>query len=168
MRTPTSVRRLSVRPLASLLAAGALFACASPAPPPAPSAVSVRPLAFTDMEGRAHTVAESLDAGQKVVFVFWATWCSSCKAEMGSLAAAAREHPELDFYGVVSGPDDAVDDGRVLEVVNRWFVPYPQVRDRDLELTETFGVVGTPTIVVVDEDGRVVYRDHEQPDWEAL
>ena len=45
---------------------------------------------------------------------------------------------------------------------------YPQVRDRDLALTDTFDVRGTPTVVVIGLDGAVAYRGHELPDWEAF
>jgi protein-disulfide isomerase len=46
---------------------------------------------------------------------------------------------------------------------------YPQVRDRDLALTQLLGVKGTPTVIVLDPDGQVVYREHHVPaDWQAL
>ena len=43
------------------------------------------------------------------------------------------------------------------------------MRDRDLELTKLFHVTGTPTVIVLDKDGQVVYREHHLPaSWDAF
>lgn len=71
--------------------------------------------------------------------------------------------------GVVSGPDDAVDEDKLREVIFTHHVTYPQVRDRDLALTRLFDVKGTPTIVVLDAHGELAYNAHHLPtDWNAL
>jgi thiol-disulfide isomerase/thioredoxin len=153
-----------------LLALPLFAACAASPPAPAPAAAAeVSALGFVDMAGRAHTVAEDLATGRKVVLVFWETWCESCREESGELGAVARAHPELAFYGVVPGPDGTVDDALVLDTARAWFLPYPQVRDRDLTLTRAFAVEGTPTVVVIGAGGEVLYKAHELPaDWGAL
>jgi hypothetical protein len=67
------------------------------------------------------------------------------------------------FVGVVSGPDDRVDEGAVRDRVEEYEMPYPQVRDRDLSLSRRFGVDSTPTLIVLGEGGRVIYRGKGAP-----
>ena len=83
------------------------------------------------------------------------------------MALDAREWgDEIRFYGVVPGPDANVDEARLLEIVEEYGLPYPQLRDRTLALTERFEVKGTPTILVLGPDGRLLYRDNVPPeDW---
>ena len=39
-----------------------------------------------------------------------------------------------------------------------------QVRDRGADIARRFNVRGTPTIVVIDPDGRISFRGHQLPD----
>ena len=57
----------------------------------------------------------------------------------------------------------------VREVAEGFALPYPQVRDRDLALTRRFEVEGTPTVLVLGPDGRLLYRGHAPPEsWFSL
>ncbi|WP_419191683.1 TlpA family protein disulfide reductase [Engelhardtia mirabilis] len=125
-------------------------------------------LVLVDMNGRQHPVQAEWSAGRSVVLVFWQTWCLSCEREAASVVAAAKARPDLAFFGVVPGTDDDVNDFEVLAKVEQQGMTYPQIRDRDLSLTETFDVQGTPTLLVIGPDGKVSFRGHEVPeDWLA-
>ena len=69
---------------------------------------------------------------------------------------------------MVSGPDDAVDAEELERAIRELCLPYRNVRDRALDLTRVLEVRGTPTIVVLDAHGQVLYRGHEVPEWETL
>lgn len=122
---------------------------------------------LVDMQGAKH---ELFADGQPTVLVFWQTWCASCQEEAPQLARDARELAgELRFIGVVPGPDELVDEAEVERCVRRFDLPYPQVRDRELALTEELQVQGTPTIIVLGPDRTVRYHGHHAPaDWRAL
>lgn len=133
--------------------------------------VQVRaPLLLTDMEGRTHDVDALLRRDRPVALVFWQTWCESCIREAPGLAAAAREQDgRVEFFGVVPGTDEYVDDEEVRRTAAEMGLPYPQVRDRDLALTDRYGVQGTPTIVVLGAGGRILFQGHRPPgDWSAF
>lgn len=70
---------------------------------------------------------------------------------------------------MVSGPDDAVDEDKLGTAILQNGLTYPQVRDRDLALTRLFDVTGTPTVIVLDSSGQVVYREHHAPaSWDEF
>ncbi len=120
-----------------------------------------------DRHGYALNLEGTLQAGRYVVFVFWQSWCGSCRKEAPGLVEAARRFAgHAQFVGVVSGPDKAIDEDKVDRFIRETGITYPQVRDRDLSLTRDFDVKATPTIVVVAPDGRIVYYDHRAPaEW---
>jgi thiol-disulfide isomerase/thioredoxin len=152
--------------LLSLLVAG----CATTAPSPSPAEViDFTTWKVSDYDGNEHDLAAQLAQGEPVVLVFWQTWCLSCLAEAPALADAARENRDLHFYGVVSGDEATVDEAEVRAVAFQKAMPYAQILDRDLALTNAFGVMGTPTIVVVGAGGRVLHSGHDADvDWDQL
>ncbi len=132
-----------------------------------PSSVLQAPL--KDTAGQPVVIADELATGKKVALVFWQAWCPSCRVEAPRLVAASREYSaSLEIIGVVSGPDDAVDAEELGRAIRELGLPYRNVRDRALDLTRALGIRGTPTIVVLDAQGRVLYQGHEVPDWEEL
>ncbi len=150
-----------------------LCACSSPqqgadggAPTVLPSSLLQAPL--NDTTGRPLVIADEFATGKKVTLVFWQAWCAPCRAEAPELVAASRKYTSMEIVGVVSGPDDAVDADELERAIRELGLPYRNVRDRALDLTRALEIRGTPTIVVLDATGRVLYRGHEAPDWEAL
>ena len=78
----------------------------------------------------------------------------------------SRELFGMDFYGVVSGPDRSVNESEVLKAIDEWPITYTTLRDRELVLTEAFEVDASPTIVIVEPDGTIVYRANVPPrEW---
>lgn len=155
--------------LSLLLAA----ACSAPEAraPHAPVLAGVRqPLVVRDLEGQVHDLDRTLADGQALALVFWQTWCASCRSEAPGLVEAARRHAgRVAFVGVVPGSDERVDEREVRRVAGELGFTFPQVRDRDLVLTERFAVEGTPTILVLEGNGELVYRGHRAPpDWNAF
>ena len=127
-------------------------------------------LKFRDMAGKSHDIDSLLGQEQSVALIFWQPWCKPCLREMPDLIRADRRYsPRIRFYGIISGPDKDVDEAKVKNIVGRLGVGYPQVRDRDLRLSRSFDVEGTPTIVILGPGGSILYRGHQPPDnWNAF
>ena len=98
------MRRL--RDVAIALTAAALFA----APAHADGT-----LALVDLEGRPVALAPTPD--RALVIHFWATWCPSCKGELGDLDAAVRTCSDVDVVAV-NVAEDAAD-------VSAWLADRP-------------------------------------------
>ena len=159
--------------LSMVFACSFLGACSSPTGAAEHRATSEAPpgllqTRFSDTAGKPVVIADELRAGKNVALVFWQAWCAPCRAEAPALADASRKYSDLEIIGVVSGPDESVDAEQLQQTIAELQIPYPSLRDRTLELTRAFEVTGTPTIVVLGEQGEVLYRGHKVPEWETL
>lgn len=166
--------RASIRGKASIVGRGRgpfreksirCFVCALLVAATAPFVSAAERFEVQDMDGHVHDVGAMLEAGTPVVLVFWQTWCASCKREAPDLATAIEQYGDsVSFFGVVSGPDDVIDDEEVRRVSRNWHLTHPQVRDRDLTLARRFDVRGTPVIIILGQGGREVFRGYRLPD----
>jgi len=122
---------------------------------------------FTDTKGQSHDLGGVLRGGKPVALVFWQPWCGACIAEAPTVIAAHEKlGDEMAFYGVVSGPDESVNETDVSKAIFDTGMTYPTIRDRDLRLTRGLGVEIQPTIIILDPAGTVAYKDGAPPaDW---
>lgn len=103
-------------------------------------------LSGTSLRGEALSLATM--RGQPVLVHFWATWCSVCKTENGSLENLSKDHRVLSV---------AVDSGKA-ENVQAWMkahrVSFPVLVD-DGSLSGPWGIRSFPTSFVVDGNGEI-------------
>lgn len=150
--------------LGRAVAIGALLFAASCAVPgaggvtPAPS--NHAGMQFVDDAGTSHVLSD-----KAATFVFWQPWCAACREEApAAVAASVKLADSMSFYGVVSGPDGAVDENLYLKSIDELGLSYPQIRDKDLALAKRFGVTKTPTIIVVDSAGQLRFKGSHMPE----
>lgn len=106
--------------------------------------------------------------GQVVLLDFWATWCVPCHAQARILKSVyeelQRDGGKVQFL--------AVDVGEDAETVGRFVAdnpfPYPVLIDPQDTLSYELGIVGLPTLMVVDRKGEVVYFEPGVIDGDAL
>ncbi|MEN8189222.1 MAG: TlpA disulfide reductase family protein [Thermodesulfobacteriota bacterium] len=102
--------------------------------------------------------------GEKPIFmVFWATWCPNCKREIPHINKMAEEFgPKgMVFLGVNVGVNDS--EKKVRRYAEKYKMHYPLYFDEGSLLTRKFKVSGTPTVIIVDKNGIVRYRDVSPP-----
>ncbi|MFK7897462.1 MAG: TlpA family protein disulfide reductase [Myxococcota bacterium] len=94
--------------------------------------------------------------GKIVVLDFWATWCAPCEVQMPVLDALWKEAggDELMVLGISVDTDPA---SEVAEWVEERGFKYP-IAIGDQELAMDFGVIGFPSLIVVDRAGRIFTR----------
>jgi len=94
--------------------------------------------------------------GKVTVINIWASWCSPCKAETPLLVALASELPLVQFVGLVSDDTDAA----ALEFMQANGVSYPTLQGGAIipKFANSLAVVGLPTTLVLDRQGRVAAR----------
>jgi cytochrome c biogenesis protein CcmG/thiol:disulfide interchange protein DsbE len=102
--------------------------------------------------------------GKPVVLNFWSTWCGPCKQEHGALQEAARQHPEVAFYGVLYN-DEPEKARRYLDVAG---TSYKHLVDDDGRAAIDFGVAGVPETYFIDAKGTIVHKQVGPLDGRSL
>ncbi|MCA1567732.1 MAG: TlpA family protein disulfide reductase [Acidobacteria bacterium] len=99
--------------------------------------------------------------GRPAVLVFWTAWCPSCKEEAPHInELAAKYEPQ----GVrVVGINIQDSPARLAGGIKDFGIKYPVASDADASVARRYKVVGTPTIVFLDEQGIVQYFGNELP-----
>ncbi len=109
-------------------------------------------LSLPDLDGAQVSLADF--RGRPVLIDFWATWCPPCVyqvPELNALWKAHRAREDLAVLGVAVDVEGA-------EVVGPWAadqgIEYTVLLG-DEALAREFGVVGFPTLVLIDPEGRI-------------
>jgi thiol-disulfide isomerase/thioredoxin len=92
--------------------------------------------------------------GKPTLLVFWASWCEPCKNEVpGLVDLFKRRGDRLSLLGVT------VDKGTeaATSFVKERQVPYANLDDRDLLISDLFGVKNMPSFVLIDKSGRIAF-----------
>jgi thiol-disulfide isomerase/thioredoxin len=92
-----------------------------------------------------------------VLVNFWASWCTTCRAETPALIAAYEENTAEGL--VVIGVNLREAEGRAREFADEFGMPYPVVMDRSGEVARTWRIggptEGLPSSYFIDRDGVV-------------
>lgn len=131
--------------------------------PTSPSAVP--DLAFVDGSGGRHTLAEF--RGRPVILNIWATWCVPCRKEMPTLD---HLQAELAGTGALVLPLSIDHQG---PVVVRAFYKKLGLKslgiyvDAENAASKALGVVGIPTTLLIDRQGREIGRKIGPAAWDS-
>ncbi len=95
-------------------------------------------------------------AGKIVVLDFWATWCPPCRESVGELKQLTRKYPAEKLVLISVSADDNEQAWR--DFVTKKSMDWPQYRDTDHKILDTFHVHAFPTYLVITGDGIVKQR----------
>jgi peroxiredoxin len=123
---------------------------------PAPSTVgALGPCELRTLDGRPARLDE-VAHGRPALVSLWATWCEACAKEFDALARVheATRNAGAAVIGVAVGePHD-----EVARFVQQRALPYAQLVDERFQLADALGQTRVPATVVLDRQGRIVYR----------
>lgn len=120
-----------------------------------------RPVAAPDFtldvvagEGVGDRVTLANLRGEVVVLEFWASWCSACRRSVPALNEFHERLPDVQIYGITS---EALTPAELRAAHEHFGFDFPSLRD-DEGLAQVFGVEALPTVVVIDQEGRVQWH----------
>jgi thiol-disulfide isomerase/thioredoxin len=119
---------------------------------------------FDDAQGRPVTFADW--QGQVVFVNFWATWCPPCLKEMPAinrLAAAMKGEVAVIAISTDRGSPDKP--RRWLE--SNGIANLPLYHDKALRLANGSGILGQPTTLILDRQGREIARFQGDAEWDS-
>lgn len=96
-----------------------------------------------------------------VLLFFWTTWCPYCVKELRQLNTM---HPELSKDGIEIfsiNEDEYVD--KVPKFVKNYSLTYRVLLDTERKASDAYGIVGVPTYILVNKEGRIVFNNHYFP-----
>lgn len=116
---------------------------------PWPAGKPTPPLALTDLDGKAWSLAAL--KGRPVLLNFWASWCEPCRAEMPSLELLQTRHEKAGLVIL------SVNYQEPLPKIRRFLetLPFslPILLDRDGEAAAAWTPRVFPTTVLIDRSG---------------
>ena len=116
------------------------------------------------LENKNFYFSDELKKENPIVLSFFATWCGPCRVEMPVLDSISTEFPHISFYLVnVSGLEQGgvkfkEDPVKVKAMVEYLKVDIPVIMDKYGLTAEKYGALNLPTLVVIDEEGKIVYE----------
>lgn len=109
----------------------------------------------TIIDGRTFSLQDY--RGKVVLLDFMATWCNLCYVQNGYTKLVQKQFPnELTIISISTDP--SFDTEEVLkDYLQEECITWPQVRDTT-GLWAEYGITGLPTLILVDEEGKIVKR----------
>jgi len=113
----------------------------------------------TTLDGKKISLSQF--QGKKAVWLtFWATWCPYCEQEVPALKELHEKYNDkLEIIAINIGVKDSMDNIEAYEMKHD--IPYSIIMSN--EITRDYKVRGTPTQVVIDINGTVIYKGTRVP-----
>jgi peroxiredoxin len=119
------------------------------------AAASVPRFDLPALDGKRYT--DRYLVGKPTLVVFWASWCPVCQVELPKLHTLFEAARGRGLQVLAIGFADELDKIRRYVQSHGEIFDFPVLYDRGDAVAKRFGVVGTPTIYLIDGRGNIEY-----------
>ncbi len=103
--------------------------------------------------------------GKPLIINVWASWCGSCREEMGSLDRLARKYGGRKFQVIGISTDD--DENAAAAYIKQANVSFETFIDSKVFLENMLGANTIPLTLLVDAHGRVLRKVRGSHEWDS-
>lgn len=103
--------------------------------------------------------------GKPLIINVWASWCSPCREEMGSLNRLARRYDGKKFHVIGISTDD--DGNAATAYIKQSGISFETFLDSKVFLENMLGANTIPLTLLVDAHGRVLSKVHGSHEWDS-
>lgn len=111
-----------------------------------------------DLSGQKVTLS-SFKGKRPVLLAFSASWCPYCRKQAPKLAALRKKYTEDEL--AILGVNQQESRGKAAAFAEEFGAQYPTLLDKNLAVSEFYGVQGIPYMVLIDRDGQLVTAGHD-------
>ena len=100
--------------------------------------------------------------GRPVLLIFITTWCPTCRAEIPHYK---NIHETYNQRGLeVVNIDIQESKEKVSQFVSKYQIPYKMLLDENGDVAGIYNIVGVPSMVLVDKEGKMLSRQYQAMD----
>lgn len=109
-----------------------------------------------DLQGKVYKLSDQ--RGKPVLIFFGTTWCPSCRSELPLYKNIYENYTKrgLEVTYVNIGESQ----GKVAKFVKANSLPFKILLDEDGEVATNYAVVGVPTLVLINKEGKIIKIAH--------
>ena len=115
---------------------------------------------LTDIQGK--TFKLSSQKGNPVVIFFGTTWCPSCRSEMPLYKALYDKYASRGLKFLYININESSE--RVAHYTKQNTFPYLVLLDFDGGVANDYSIVGVPTLILLDKEGKIISESHRTLD----
>jgi len=99
---------------------------------------------------------------QPVMLLFWTTWCPFCRTELKDLNRrySQLKNENIEILAINIGESE----NRVKAFIESRPVDYRILLDEDSSVADNYGLVGVPTYILIDKNGKIVSKGNGFPE----
>ena len=118
-------------------------------------------LTLVDIDGKKVHL-DKLAEDKPLLLYFWATWCKPCRKTQPKIADLAKKYKDrVEVLGINVGGLDSPKD--IKKYIARHRITYTMLIDHHDEAVKAYSVSAIPVIILLDETGKILFRDNEPP-----
>lgn len=118
-----------------------------------------------NISGKTINTSELSNDGKPIIISFFATWCKPCNRELSAISEVYEDwQDETGVKLIAVSIDQAQNINKVKPLVdgNGW--PYEVLLDPNSEFKRALGVQMIPFVLIVDGNGKIVYKHNGYTD----